>query len=148
MDAAISPFEPESLQKTLQLNAGQNSPELVRGDRFAEMEIEPGCAYLVGGLILAPTAQGDERCRLPSGKQTDLPGSLVAVHAWHFDIHEDDIRADLPCCIHCFDPIKCHPDFMAFDFEEHGHRFSRRLQIVDDEDAFPGHQIGQRLRCQ
>ena len=71
---------------------------------------------------------------------TDLAGRLKAVHAWHLQIHDDQIGAELTKLFDRFEPIRRGADDLkaTADLQHPRDALERKLGIVNHQCSYLG----------
>src|SRR5579863_550280 len=104
-------------------------------DRLEEMMIEAGRSGSLQIVLLAPPSQCDQDRPFSIWQSPQALCSLDAVHPWHSEIEEDDVRAKRCCCRKAFLPIGRGRDLMPQLLQQHRERSRGVLVVIDDENS-------------
>jgi hypothetical protein len=115
--------------------AREDSRERRGVDRLRQMRIEPGIERPLLVLRLAPACHGDDDDVLLARLPSNSPTRFVSVYARHADVQEHDVRFKLLDYCKAAHGIVSHSRRASELFDEHRHRLSSVLVVIDDDDA-------------
>ena len=71
----------------------------------------------------------------PSSMRPQLPQHLHAVHAWHLDVEQHDVRPFAANDVECFLSAGGADELIVLVLEDHPQRIADRRLVIDDKDA-------------
>ena len=104
-------------------------------DRLDDVVIEAGLVRAAAILVLAPAGQGDDGGPLQAGLAAEPAADLVAVHAGHADIEQDELGAEVDRLAQGGRPVVGHADLLPGQLQQHAQAHGRVNVVVHDQYA-------------
>src|SRR6185437_1311942 len=102
---------------------------------LCQVMIEPRRARSLDVLLLTPTRDGYKCCACRPRQLAQSLGQLVAAHAWHADIQQKQLGAQLRGDLKRMSTRVRHGDFVAGKSEEECEAIGCVAVVVDDQDT-------------
>jgi hypothetical protein len=81
------------------------------------VQINTGLQRTMSIHILTPARQSSDENIAPPRTRANAAARLETIHAWHLQVHEDDLRPEQLRSVNGLASIGCRLYYVAFEFE-------------------------------